>query len=84
MHGFHYMPRVGIQQVSLEACRRWDSMCHRLMTISWINELLAPLDLGHWESAKVALYARSTDKGSFFCQFPMYVSYHLIFFYLKV
>ena len=47
MHGFHSMPRVGIQQVSLKACRRWDSTCHRMMIISWIDELLGPLDSGH-------------------------------------
>ena len=44
-------------------------MCHRMMTISWIKEPLAPLDLGHQDSARVALYSGSMDKGSFFCQF---------------
>ena len=65
-HGFHSMPRLGIQQVSLKACRRWDSMFHRLMTISWIDEPSAPLDSVHQNSAIVSLYSGSMDKGSFF------------------
>ena len=44
-------------------------MCHRMMTVAWIDELLAPVVLGHRDSARVALYSRSMDKGSFFCQF---------------
>ena len=28
------IPWVGIQQVSLKSCRRWDSMYHRIMTVS--------------------------------------------------
>ena len=52
MHGFHSMPRVGIQQVSLKACRRWDSACHRMMTMDPINEPSTPLDSGHWDSAR--------------------------------
>ena len=55
MHGFHSMPWVGIQQVSLKACRRWDSTCHRIMTVARIDELSAPLDSGHKDSAMVAL-----------------------------
>ena len=66
MHGFHSMPRLGIQWVSLKACGRWDSMFHRLMTIARIDELSAPLDSVHRDSARVALYSRSMDKGSFF------------------
>ena len=55
MHGFHSMPRVGIQQVSLKACRRWDLTCHRIMTIDRIAEPSVPLDLGHQDSAREAL-----------------------------
>ena len=51
MQNYLSMPRVGIQQVSLKACRRWDSTCHRLMTIARINEPSALLDSGHWDSA---------------------------------
>ena len=51
MHGFHSMPQVGIQQVSLKAYRRWASTCHRMMTIAQINELLDLFDLGHCDSA---------------------------------
>ena len=47
MHGFHSMPQLGIQQVSLKACRRWDSSCHRMMTVARINKLLALLDSRH-------------------------------------
>ena len=65
VHVFHYMPLVGIQWVSLKACRRWDSTFHRLMTIAPINELSAPLDSVHCNSARVALYSGSMDKGSF-------------------
>ena len=63
------MPWVGIQQVSLKACRRWELMFHRLMTIARIDEPSAPLDLVHHDSARVALYSGSMYKGSFFCQF---------------
>ena len=52
MHGFHSMPLVGIQHVSLKAYRRWDSMCHIMMTIDRIDEPLTPLNLGHHDSAK--------------------------------
>ena len=55
MHDFHSMPRVGIQQVSLKSCSKWDSTCHRIMTVAWIDELSALLDLGHLYSARVAL-----------------------------
>ena len=55
MHGFHSMPRVAIQQVSLKACRRWDSMCHRIMTVARIDEPSAPLDSKYQDSARVAL-----------------------------
>ena len=55
MHSFHSMPRVAIQQVSLKACRRWDSMCHRIIIIAQIDEPLYPLDLEHRDSARVAL-----------------------------
>ena len=41
-------------------------MCHRKMTIAQINELSALLDLGHRDSARVALYFGSMDKESFF------------------
>ena len=64
MHSFHSMPRLGIQQVSLKACRRWDSMFHRLMTVARIDEPSAPLDSVHRNSARVALYSGSMDKGS--------------------
>ena len=50
MHDFHSMPRVGIQHVSLKAYRRWDSTCHRMMVLSWINELSNSLDSWHWDS----------------------------------
>ena len=66
MHGFHYMPRSGIQRVSLKACGRWNSTFHRLMTISRIDEPSYPLDSVHRDSARVALYSGSMDKGSFF------------------
>ena len=55
MHSFHSMARVGIQQVLVKAYRRWDSTLHKIMTIAWIDEPLDPLDLGHWDSARVAL-----------------------------
>ena len=41
-------------------------MCHRMMTISRIDEPLNSLDLRHWEVIGVALYSGSMDKGSFF------------------
>ena len=41
-------------------------MCHRLMIVAWINEPSDFLDLGNWDSARVALYYGSMDKGSFF------------------
>ena len=63
MHGFHSMPQLGIQRVSLKA---WDSTFHRLMTVAWIDEPLAILDSVHRDSARVALYSTSMDKGSFF------------------
>ena len=47
MHGFHSMPQVRVQQVSLKACRRWDSTCDKMMVISHINELSNLLDLGN-------------------------------------
>ena len=65
MHGFQSMPRLGIQRVSLKACRRWDSTLHRLMNVAQIDELSAPLDSVHRDSARVALYYGSMDKGSF-------------------
>ena len=52
MHGFHSMPRLGIQQVSLKACRRWDSTCHRMMTVAQIDEPSAPLDSRNRDSAR--------------------------------
>ena len=55
MHSFHSMHQVGIQQVSLKAYRRWDSTCHRIMNVAQIDKPLAPLDSGHWDSARVAL-----------------------------
>ena len=69
MHGFHSMSRVGIQQVSPKSCRRWDSMCDRMMVIVRINEPSNPLDSWHQDSDKVALYFGSMDRRSFFCQF---------------
>ena len=69
MHGFHSMPRLGIQQVSLKSCRRWDSTCDGVMVFSLIDELFNSVDLGHWDSAKCTLYSGSMDKGSFFSQF---------------
>ena len=41
-------------------------MCHRIMTVSQIDEPSALLDLGHWDSARVSLQYSSMDKGSFF------------------
>ena len=41
-------------------------MFHRLMIVARIDEPLAPLDLVHRDSARVALYFGSMDKGSFF------------------
>ena len=41
-------------------------MCHRMMTIDLIDEPLALLDSEHQDSARVALYSGSMDKGSFF------------------
>ena len=52
MHGFHSMPRVGIQQVSLKARRRWDSRCRRMMIIARIDEPSTPLDLGDRDRAR--------------------------------
>ena len=40
-----------------------------IMTVARIDEPSTPLDSGHWDSARVALYSGSVDKGSFFCQF---------------
>ena len=51
MHGFHCMPRLGIQHVSLKACRRWHSTRHKIMTIARIDEPSAPLDSRHRDSA---------------------------------
>ena len=65
MHGFHSMPWVGIQQVSLKACKRWDSMFHRIMIIAQIDKPLAPLDSGHWDSSRVALKSGFMDKRPF-------------------
>ena len=63
MHDWNYIPRVGIQRASLKACRRWDSTCHRMMTIAQNDEPLALLDSGHRDSGRVALYSRSMHKG---------------------
>ena len=52
MHGFHSMPRLVIQQVSLKAYRRWDSTCHSMMTVARIDKTSAPLDLEHWDIAR--------------------------------
>ena len=49
---FHSMPRVGIQQVSLKACRRWDSTFHRMMTVTQIDGILDLLDSRHQDSAR--------------------------------
>ena len=51
MHSFHSMPRVGIQQVSLKPCMRWDSMYDRMMDLSRIDEPSAPFDSGHRDSS---------------------------------
>ena len=51
IHGFHSVPRLGIQQVSLKACRRWDSMCDIMMVVARIDEPSALLDSGHRDSA---------------------------------
>ena len=51
MHGFHSMSWVGIQQVSLKACRRWHSTCDRMMVIARINKPSTPLDSRHWDSS---------------------------------
>ena len=50
---FHFMPRVGIQQVSLKACRRWVSTCDRMMVVARIDEPSDPLDSKHRDSARV-------------------------------
>ena len=47
MHDFHSMPRVVIQQVSLKSYGGCNSTCDRMMVVSRIDELSAPLDLGH-------------------------------------
>ena len=52
MHSFHSMPQVGIQQVSLKVCRRWDSTCDKMMVAAWIDKLLTPLDSGHQDSSR--------------------------------
>ena len=52
IHGFHSMPWVGIQQVSVKAYRRWDSMCDRMMVVARIDELSALLDSRHQDSAR--------------------------------
>ena len=41
-------------------------MFHRLMTVARIDEPSDPLDSVHRDSARVALYSGSIDKGSFF------------------
>ena len=69
MHGWNSMSRVRIQQVSLKACRRWDSMCHRMMTVARIDKPSDLLDSRHRDSSRVALYFGSMEKGSFFGQF---------------
>ena len=51
MHGFHSMARVGIQQVSLKSCRRWDSTCDRIMVIPQMDKPSDPLDSRHRDSA---------------------------------
>ena len=40
-------------------------MCHRIMTVAGIDEPSVPLDSRHRDSARVALYSGSMDKGSF-------------------
>ena len=52
MHGFHYLPQVGIQQVFVKSCRKWDSKFHRMMTMDQINEPSNPLDLGDINSVR--------------------------------
>ena len=46
------MPRVGIQQVSLKACRRWDSMCDKMMFAAQIDKKSTLLDSGHHDSSR--------------------------------
>ena len=41
-------------------------MCHRMMTVSRIDKSSDLLDSGHWDSARVALYFGSMDRGLFF------------------
>ena len=55
MHGFHSMPLIGIQQVSLKASRRWDSTCDKMMVVAQIDEPPTLLDSRHRDSARVAL-----------------------------
>ena len=52
MQSFHSMHRVGVQEVSMKAYRRWASTCHKMMIVAWINKPSIPLDLGHHDSAK--------------------------------
>ena len=52
MHDLHSMARVVIQQVSLKACRRWDSTCHRIMIVARIDKPSTSLDSGHRDSAR--------------------------------
>ena len=50
MHGFHSMPRVGIEQVSVKAGRRWDSMYDRMMVVTRIDEPSNLLNSWHQDS----------------------------------
>ena len=52
--------------MSVKAYRRWDSTCHRIMTVSWINEPSIPLDSGHWDSSMLSLYSSSIEKIALF------------------
>ena len=52
MHDFHSMPWVGIQEVSLKACRSWNSKCDKMIFVARIKESSTPLDSGHWDSAR--------------------------------
>ena len=40
-------------------------MCDKMIVVARIEQLSTQLDLGHQDSARVALYSESMDKGSF-------------------
>ena len=70
MHGFHSMPQLGIQRVSLKAYRRWDSTYDKMMSIALIDKPLTPFDVGHRDSATGGPIIWLHGQGIiFFCQF---------------